>query len=122
MEIYGKEYGLFLTTGATGEVADRCPDGKLQNLEKYLSTDLPQKELFERIAGLAVVLNEGYERREAYKRQEPFDGTSVLKADVLLSLDVPAFLAVQSEVIKAIREGSKISVEAKPSKNAEGEA
>lgn len=122
MEIYGVDYGLCLTTWASGEIAKRCPDGKIQNLDKYLNEGLPQNELFERIAGLAVVLNEGYERREAYKRGEPFADASVLQADVVLSLEIPEFLNVQRAVIKAIEDGSRTSVEVKPSKNAEGEA
>lgn len=120
MKLYGKEYGLFLNTWATGEIADLCPGGKLQNLAQYLDQEQPQKELFRRVATLAVILNKADCMTKRFNGED-VSGVEPLETDMILSLSVDEFLAAQTAVVNAIAEGSSTTVKVEQ-KNVEGEA
>lgn len=126
MLIYKKEYNFFASTWASGEIADLCPGGQLENLGEFLSEQLPQKQFFENVSKLAVILNKADIMRMHFASGKPIselEHIEPISAEILLSLSVDEFLAVQREVMNALERGTKTSVDVAPdAKNAESGA
>lgn len=125
VKIYGREFPLAFTTGASGEIADLCPEGTIENLGEYLSTDAGQNELYKRIATIAVILNKYGIMREHFEKGLPLNITNdedrILSNDIVMMLDLPDLLAFQRIVVGEIENASKTTVEADAPKNVTGE-
>lgn len=126
MQIYGNDYDFYMSTWASGEIADLCPSGQLSDLGDFINEGLPQKQLFTRFAKIAVILNKSAIMRKNFESGLPmskWEHTEAISEEMLLSLPVDEFIKVQSAIMTALTEGTRTSVEVEAdSKNAMGEA
>lgn len=112
MEIYGREYGFKLTVGASARIADMCPGGELGKVGELM------KGRYSKVtkvgADFIVALSEGYET--ARKFAEPGYVPQPLTRELLMSLDVKTFTAVQQAAMDAFSRDQRTSVEVEASK------
>lgn len=116
MKIYGKEYGFFMSVGATAKLAKQCKDGKIENLSEIYN--LPQGEQLEKVANLICILADAYEDKKFYEACGNYERQH-LSVDAILSLPSDEFQAIQTEMLEAITKGAHREIETETAKKAE---
>lgn len=125
LNIYGNEYKLHYNVWASAQISKMMPNGKLEELENYLSMEHPEYQLFERFANLAVVLNKAGIMTENFESGLPmaeWPHKEPLSVDMVLSLPAQEFIDIQNNIVSEILEGGKRTIELQPEKNAQSEA
>lgn len=112
MIIHGKDIRFRLTVGASGEIADLCPDRDINRIGDMLSGAY----------GDSIITTEKFCRilNKWYVRCERFAGR---KADSLeegetLTLDADEFKLLMAEAMKVFQLDAKTEIETEPSKKA----
>lgn len=113
MKIYGKDYGFFMSVGATAKIAKECKDGMIENL--YEIYDLPQGEQIEKVAKIICELIKAEEQRKYYEACGNYE-IQTLSVDEVLSLPAKEFTAMQTEMLEAITNGVNREIETKTPK------
>lgn len=111
MKIHGKDIRFKLTTGASGEIADLCPNRDLNKIGDMLSgaysDTLMTSEKFCRILNRWHVRSEKFEGREA----------DLLEDGEILALSPDEYRQAMQEAMNAFTADTKQEVKAKPVKS-----
>lgn len=113
MEVYGREYKFRLTVGAACDIADRCPDGKLQNFAQLLAGSGYVSATEGRSAFLCA-LSRGEEEARAF--EEPGYEPKPLTPQLLRTLDMQTYSDLLGEATEAFAAGLQTTVGVAPSK------
>lgn len=111
MNVYGRERGFLMTVGASAELAERCPDRRLDNWAKMLK-DGDDVSTIENRAALICILNKGYELNKSFQ-EEDYEANP-LKMEQVLALPGDVFLSLLSEALQATQ--PKREIESEPLK------
>lgn len=117
MKIFGEEYGMMLTVGASAEIADLCPDGDFTRIGEVL--DMKYSDMINAITRIVVAMANGYDEAKRYSGEEVTH--KPLTVEMVKALPSNIFREAQNEAFAAFREGSKTTVEVEPSKKEEKE-
>lgn len=107
MYIFGKDYGFMLTVGASGEIADLCPDGDIERLGEALEGSYNQT--LNVATGMIVAMSRGFETHRAF--EEPGYKADPLTRDMILALSQADFKALEEEAVAAFSSSTRRSVE-----------
>lgn len=116
MKVNGREVKFMYNVLASIEIAQLCPEGKLENIgqlfEGSYSDTIKSNNAF------IIALNRGYVESEKYKNPS-YDGT-VLTEEELLHLDTHEYLKLQDEAYAAYIGDNKRTIETEPVKTKTG--
>lgn len=113
MIIHGKDIRFKLTTGASGEIADLCPNRDLNRIAEMMSGAFGDSV---RICDkFCVILNKWYVRAEKFAGRK----ADSLEEGEILVLDPDEYAQVMKEAMSVFRADTKQEVEVKPTKKAE---
>lgn len=115
MKIFGEEYGFLMTVGASTKIADLCPDGDLTRMGEMMEGKTSEMMKFSIKLILAM--------SEAYDASERFWGREVthkpLSEEMLNALPLMELKKIQTEAVKAFKDGMETTVEVAPPKKEE---
>lgn len=117
MTVYGREIKFLRTVGATIKVADMCPDGEIENVDRLFEGNYQMSQ--KTAAKFMSVLSESYEDNKAY--WEPGYKGTPLSEEEALALPGDVFNELFIEAVKAYT-GEKPTVETEPVKKTAEEA
>lgn len=113
IDVFGKEYGLMMTVGASEEIAKLCPGGKLENMYNVFDGMSDAEALDFTVKFLCILSN-------AFDENAEFAGQVVdhpkLTERMLKALPATDMAMFQRIAFGAITESSETSVEVEPSK------
>lgn len=112
MQIYGEEYGMMLTVGATTEISEFCPDGDFTRIGELL--DMKYVDMINAVSKFIVAMSKGYDDNKRFSGEEVTH--KPLTVEMVKSLPATFFKEAQTEAFAAFRDGSKTTVEVAPSK------
>lgn len=113
MEIFGHEYGFMFTVQASVDLAEICPEKKLENLDKLFSAE-DMTASMTAAANMAAILSKAHEQ---YKRfEDPAYEPCVLTVEMALALPHKQFAQLQKAAMESIQAGKETEVEIEPSK------
>lgn len=107
MKIYGREYGFRFSVAAATEIAQYCPEKKLEKIEDLLNGDAAAAMNF--ICIMAAIESKAYEQAVAFETGE--NPKPHLTSDMARSLTMEQFGELSQEVKEAFYGDSKPTVE-----------
>ncbi|HIZ47660.1 MAG TPA: hypothetical protein H9810_02940 [Candidatus Gemmiger excrementavium] len=112
MIIHGKERGFFLSTGASIEIADICPDKDLKRVGEILQGSYGEVTMVG--AEFIAIMNKAYESSLRYEQPDhPYDPITV---DEVLSLSPTVYAEAMQAAMETFAQDSKQTVEVEPPK------
>ena len=117
MKIYGEEYGMMLTIGATDEIGKFCPDGDFTRIGELL--DQKYSDMINAVAKFIVALSKGYDDNKRFSGEEVTH--KPLTVEMVKALPVSFFKEAQAEAFATFSADSKTTVEVAPSKKKENQ-
>lgn len=113
MIIHGKDIRFKLTTGASGEIADLCPNRDISRIAEMLNGAFGDSV---RICDkFCVILNKWYVRAEKYAGRK----ADSLDEGEILVLDPSEYNQIMTEAMNAFKGDTAQDVDVKPIKKAE---
>lgn len=112
MIIHNKNIGFKLTTGATAEIANLCPDRDISKVGDLLSGAYADAVV--NCDKFMRILNKWYVRCEKFEGRE----ADLLEEGECLTLDPEVYQSLMQEAMSAFARDTKTEVSAKPVKKA----
>lgn len=107
MKIYGREYGFRLSVGAAMEIAELCPDKKLEKMEELLNAGTI--EALDVMCTIAEIESRAYEQAKAFETGET--PQPHLTREMARSLDLRQINQISQEAMEAFHADGKQTVE-----------
>lgn len=117
MQIFGREYGMLFTIGASQKIAKICPDGDLKRIEEVF-TGFNENSI-DAICTFISAMSEGYERR--MHLEDPTHEISPISAEDLHLLTMEELQALLGEVFAKMGEDATTAIQTVPEKKAKAE-
>lgn len=119
IEVFGRQYGLMMTVGASEEISKLCPGGKLENIYQVFDGKSDAEALDFSVKFICILSN-------AFDENAEFTGEKIdhpkLTDKMLKAMPAMDFAMLQGVAMGAIKESSESSVEVEPSKKKDVEA
>lgn len=119
IEVFGRQYGLMMTVGASEEIAKILPGGKLENIYAAFDGKSDAEALDFSVRFICILSN-------AFDENAEFSGQVIdhpkLTEKMLKAMPAADFAMLQGVAMGAIKESSETTVEVEPSKKKEVEA
>lgn len=113
IEVFGKQYGLMMTVGASEEISKLCPGGKFENIYQVFDGKSDAEALDFSVKFICILSN-------AYDEHAEFTGEQIdhpkLTEKMLKAMPATDFAQLQGVAMGAIKESSESTVEVEPSK------
>ena len=113
IQVFGKEYDLIMTVGASEEIAKLCPDGKMENIYKVFDGKTDAEALDFAVRFICILSNAADENAEYAGKEVDHPK---LTEKMLKAMPADEFALMQRIAMGAIQESSETSVEVEPSK------
>lgn len=113
MNLYGKNYGLKLTVGASRDIAKLCPNGDINKIQAVIE-DKDMIRQLENTLKIICALSRGYEEAEHFKNPEHV--VDPITLELLYSLSPSEMSYLTESMTAALEDGSRREVEAEPGK------
>jgi hypothetical protein len=113
IQVFGKDYDLIMTVGASEEIAKLCPGGKIENIYSVFDGKTDAEALDFAVNFIVILSNAADENAE-------FSGRVVdhpkLTGKMLKAMPAEEFALMQRIAMGAITESTETTVEVEPSK------
>lgn len=116
MIIHNKKYDFLFTVGAEEDIRKLCDSGNIEQISELLRNPLTAIDTY---ASVAVILNKWAVK---YQEREGAVTSASLFVDDVLLMRPQELKELMAEIMKAMQDGYKTSIELEPQKNGESRA
>ena len=119
-KLYNKTYYFDFNVYAQKEIANICPNGKLDNLTKLVSVKDGEGKLYDNLSKILIILNKAGNLTKKFF--EDVTDCPVLEEEILFSLKSSDFDNLATIAFACISEGNETEIETKAKKEESSQA